>query len=53
LREDKDSADWIARVDVFLSGMSWDKTVLEMSTLITEGIRHVKAVKPENMTYYV
>lgn len=44
---------WLGKVDHFLSGISWDKTVLEMEALIEKGIREPISLSQRKTKLYV
>jgi len=47
------SPDWLDKVDSFLADMSWDRTVQEMQTLITNGMAETTQIPTEKVKFYV
>jgi UDP-galactopyranose mutase len=45
--------DWLEKVDGFLGGMSWDRTVADMMRLIESGIQQKSISSTQNMASYV
>jgi len=44
---------WLGRVDNFLSGRSWEKTINEMVALIATGLKGKETAKPQKSQSYV
>jgi glycosyltransferase involved in cell wall biosynthesis len=47
------SREWLSKVDEYLAGISWEKTVNEMRTLINDGVRAKTIVSPKKQKLYV